>query len=61
VTTIGTAPIVCVNTGDWGTYAWAEFFLTVPGLRIAGGTDNIQRNILAERVLGLPREPRPQS
>jgi alkylation response protein AidB-like acyl-CoA dehydrogenase len=29
--------------------------LFAPGMRIAGGTDEIQKNTLAERTLGLPR------
>src|SRR3954452_15469133 len=45
--------------GEWGTYAWAEFVLGVPGVRIAGGTDEVMRNIVGERVLGLPKEAAP--
>ena len=49
---------VVVDGGEWGTYAWSEHILGAPGYRIAGGSDEIQRNIIGERVLGLPAEPR---
>jgi alkylation response protein AidB-like acyl-CoA dehydrogenase len=45
-------------TGETADDAWETMFLMSPSLSIRGGTDEIQRNILGERVLGLPREPR---
>jgi alkylation response protein AidB-like acyl-CoA dehydrogenase len=37
---------------------WQDMYLGAPGLRIAGGTDEILKNIIAERVLRLPPEIR---
>lgn len=38
--------------------SWQEMYLGIPAARIAGGTDEVQRNIIGERVLGLPAEAR---
>jgi acyl-CoA dehydrogenase len=51
-------PRICADSGEWGTYAWMQLLLGVVGMRIGGGTDEILRNTIAEKVLGLPREPR---
>ena len=51
-------PRLTADTGEWGTYAWAEFVLGMPGMSITGGSDEILKNIVGERVLGLPKEPR---
>jgi acyl-CoA dehydrogenase len=50
-------PRITADTGEWGTFAWSKFLLGVPGMRVAGGTDEVMRNILGERVLGLPKDP----
>jgi len=48
-------PRLIADTGEWGTYAWSAYVLSVPGMRVAGGTDEVLRNIVGERVLGLPK------
>jgi alkylation response protein AidB-like acyl-CoA dehydrogenase len=43
---------------DDDLYGWTEHVLGAPGYRIAGGSDEVQRTIIGERLLGLPAEPR---
>lgn len=52
-------PRLVADTAEWGTWAWSAHVLGAPGYRIAGGSDEIQHNIIAERFLGLPKEPKP--
>jgi alkylation response protein AidB-like acyl-CoA dehydrogenase len=48
-------PRVAADTGEWGTYAWTSVILGAPGYRLGGGTDEVLKNMIAQRVLGLPR------
>ncbi|MBG6089087.1 alkylation response protein AidB-like acyl-CoA dehydrogenase [Actinomadura viridis] len=47
---------VLAGPGAPGGGEWQQQLLSAQGLRIGGGTDSIQRNAIAERILGLPRE-----
>lgn len=50
-------PRLVADSGD-GEFRWTEHVLGAPAYRIAGGSDEVQRTIIAERLLGLPPEPR---
>ncbi|MBD26646.1 MAG: dehydrogenase [Acidimicrobiaceae bacterium] len=45
------------EVGDEDAEKWSVGCLAASGVSIAGGTDEVQRNIIGERVLGLPKEP----
>jgi alkylation response protein AidB-like acyl-CoA dehydrogenase len=51
-------PAFVADTGAWGTFNWNRWLMGSMGYRIAGGTEEILKTMLAERVLGLPREPK---
>ena len=50
-------PEGATTVGDGGQ--WTFGFLANRCLTIAGGTSEIQRNVIGERLLGLPRDPEP--
>jgi alkylation response protein AidB-like acyl-CoA dehydrogenase len=50
-------PALTADTGEWGTFAWNRWILGALGYRLGGGTDEILKTMIAERLLGLPREP----
>ncbi len=55
---LGTAGITSDDERVPQSACWQERYLSMPGLRIAGGTDEVLRNIIAERILQLPAEGR---
>jgi alkylation response protein AidB-like acyl-CoA dehydrogenase len=56
---IGGAEAMAWEHDDSDAEYWAYHVLNCRGMSLGGGTDEIQKNTLGERVLGLPREPGP--
>lgn len=48
------------ESGRWPASTWADGWLFSPALTIGGGTAEVQRDIVAERLAGLPRDPAPR-
>jgi hypothetical protein len=48
-------PRLIADNGEWGTYAWTSVVLGAPGYRLGGGSDEVLKNMIAQRVLGLPK------
>lgn len=48
---------VTADAGEWGTFAWSRWILGATGYRLGGGTDEVLKTMVAEKVLGLPRAP----
>jgi len=57
-TLAGADSLIRPDGDDYPTTRWQDVLLTAPSGRIYAGTSEIQRNIIGERTLGLPREPR---
>jgi alkylation response protein AidB-like acyl-CoA dehydrogenase len=53
----GGSPVT--ESGEPNGAHWARQILLTQALTIGGGTTDIQLNIIAERILGLPRDPDP--
>lgn len=55
---LGDDAVFAAGPGDDDSGRWQRNQAWLPGIAIAGGTDEVLRNIIGERVLGLPPEPR---
>ncbi len=58
---VGSAAMLRPDGSGYPTTSWQNVFLSSRAGTIYSGTSEIQRNIVAERALGLPKEPRPSA